>query len=52
MDSIKKKMQSLAKETTEAIERANKFEEEIRRTNDVRKKYSFRFKRSIFKCIS
>jgi len=35
MDSIKKKMQSLAKETADAVERANKFEEEIRRTNEV-----------------
>ncbi len=35
MDSIKKKMQSLATETANAIERANKFEEEIRRTNEV-----------------
>ncbi len=35
MDSIKKKMQSLASEMANAIERANKFEEEIRRTNEV-----------------
>ncbi len=30
MDSIKKKMQSLATETAIALERASKFEEEIR----------------------
>lgn len=35
MDSIKKKMQSLASETAAAIERAENFEEEIRRTNEV-----------------
>ncbi len=35
MDSIKKKMQSLATETANAMERANKFETEIRRTNDI-----------------
>ncbi|XP_059095746.1 tropomyosin-2-like [Tigriopus californicus] len=35
MDSIKKKMQSLATETAKAVETANKFEEEIRRTNDI-----------------
>ena len=35
MDSIKKKMQSLATETANAIERATKFEEEISATNAI-----------------
>ena len=35
MDSIKKKMQSLSTETANAMERANKFEAEVRRSNDV-----------------
>ena len=35
MDSIKKKMQSLATETANAMERAAKFEEEITTTNAI-----------------
>lgn len=35
MDSIKKKMQSLSTETANAIERATKLEDEIRRVNDT-----------------
>lgn len=35
MDSIKKKMQSLSSETANATVRANKYETEIRRANDI-----------------
>lgn len=35
MDSIKKKMQSLSTETYNAQDRANKFENEVRRSNEV-----------------
>lgn len=39
MDSIKSKMQSLAQATQEATERANRYEVETRRINDVAEKF-------------
>lgn len=39
MDSIKSKMQSLAQATQEATERANRYEVETRRINDVADKF-------------
>ena len=39
MDSIKSKMKSLAEATQEATTRANVYEEETRRVNDVAEKF-------------